>query len=111
MDRTLKPLTPEESARLRSFANAIEIERPEIDQRLARMRAAAAEPTFSGQLRRAIHAIHQQEMFLPTLLERAQVRWEELEPFLLGESSLPSDIIDRLVETLQLELQTISSEH
>ncbi len=104
MVRTLKTLSDEESARLRNLAAAIESERPEIDARLQRMRAAAAQTTFSGQLRRAIHAVHQQEMFLPTLLERANVSWDVLEPFLLGDSPLPGEVIDRLVDALQLEL-------
>ncbi len=104
MERMPKTLSAEESARLRTLALAIESERPEIDARLRRMRAAADEPTFSGQLRRAIHALHQQEMFLPTLLDRAHVSWDVLEPFLLGDALLSGDVIDRLVDVLQLEL-------
>jgi hypothetical protein len=103
--RTMRTLTPEESARMKELAEKVEAERPLIDEKFRRMELAAEEATFSGQLRRAIHGIHQRGLSLPEFLARTGMTWETLERFLLGEAPLPSDAIERIAEVLNLELQ------
>jgi hypothetical protein len=111
MARIMKEFTPaEREAWQRSVAEAESpAERAESEAYFRLAKAAAAEPTFSGELRRAIHSIHQRRMFLDTLLERAQVDWATLRPFMIGEAPLPSDVIDRLVNVLGLHLQTVDA--
>lgn len=108
MARIYREFTSEErEAWLRSVAEAESPEeRAASDEYFRLAEAAVAEPTFSGELRRAIHGVHQRRMFFTTLLERAQVDWETLRPFMIGESTLPSDVIDRLVGVLGLHLET-----
>ncbi|MBX3449153.1 MAG: hypothetical protein KF777_06310 [Planctomycetaceae bacterium] len=103
--RTMRTLTPEESARMKELAEKVEAERPLIDEKFRRMELAAEEATFSGQLRRAIHGIHQRGLSLPEFLAQTGMTWEALERFLLAESPLPSDAIERIAEVLNLELQ------
>jgi hypothetical protein len=112
MARLFREFTPAERA---AWQRAVaEVESPEARAqsheyfRLAE--AAAAEPTFSGELRRAIHGVHRQEMFLDMLMERAKVDWDTLRPFLIGEASLPSEVIDRLVDVLGLHLQAVTAD-
>ena len=108
MARIYREFTPaEREAWLRSVAEAESPEeRAESDEYFRLAEAAAAEPTFSGELRRAIHGVHQRRMFVTTLLERAQIDWETLRPFMIGEATLPSDVIDRLVNVLGLHLES-----
>lgn len=99
-------LNPEDAQRLREVAAMIEGERADINARLERLRAAAEEETFSGELRRAIHAYPQaQHQFLPALLQQTGISSMELRSFLLGEGALSSFAIDRLVAVLKLHLQ------
>lgn len=106
---TIQTLTPDQAARMRQLATAAEAERADNDEYFRHARVAAAEPTFSGQLRRAIHSIHQQQMLLPTLLREADVDWATLEPFMVGDATLPTDVVDRLVSVLKLELHAVDS--
>jgi hypothetical protein len=112
MARIMREFTPaEREAWLRSVAEAESPEaRAESEAYFRLAKAAAAEPTFSGELRRAIHGVHQRRMFLETLLERANVDWATLEPFMIGEAPLPSDVIDRLATVLGLHLQSVAVE-
>lgn len=71
--------------------------------------AAANEATFGGELRRAIRGVHQRQMFLSTMPERACVDWATLRPFMVGEATLPSDVIDQLVDVLELHQQTAAA--
>ncbi len=99
-------LSSEDSQRLRDAAVAIEGERPDINARVDRLRAAAEEDSFSGELRRAIHAFPRtHHQFLPALLEQTGIAQTELRSFLLGEGALSSFAIDRLVAVLKLHLQ------
>lgn len=107
--RTMRTLTPEESARLKELAEKTEAERPLIDEKFRRIELAAAETTFSGQLRRAIHGIHRHGLSLPEFLSRSDMTWDVLERFLLGEAPLPSDAIERIADVLNLELQVAES--
>ncbi len=67
--------------------------------RLERMAAAASEPTFSGELRRAIR-----DAKVPThdLAARVGVSWRQLLDFQAGDAALPTDAVDRLIDALSL---------
>lgn len=105
MARKLITLSPENAQRLQDLAAAVDAERPEINARLDRLRAAAEEDSFSGELRRAIHAFPRtHHQFLPALLEQTGISQSELRMFLLGEGALSSYAIDRLVAVLKLHL-------
>lgn len=108
--RIAREFTSEERAHWQQSVKTAYAERQESDEYFRLASIAAAEASFSGELRRAIHALHGQQMFLPTLLERAQVDWPTLRAFLIGESTLPSDVIDRLIHVLSLHLQSVVAE-
>ncbi|MDP1798181.1 MAG: hypothetical protein Q8K78_11890 [Planctomycetaceae bacterium] len=78
-------------------------------ERYDRFRAAAAENSFSGELRRAIQNAGIPAFRLPLVLEQAGIPWDQVEPFLLGEGSLSSDVIDRLADTLKLQIALTAS--
>ena len=40
------------------------------------------------------------------IAEKAEISWEDLDEFLTGEKTLPSDAIDRLVKIVKLKLPT-----
>lgn len=90
--------TGEEHAR---FLREIDAERDAVDEEFARMERAAAEDTFSGRLRTAIH---RSPLTLAALIHQARVDRAVLQAFLIGEGDLPSSAIDRLVETLRIEV-------
>lgn len=103
--RIHRDLTPEEEARLdRALREAEEIDKPDLLAQLPILRAKAAEPTFSGQLRQAIHTSPLPVRFLA---EKAGTDSEAIYDFLLGEQSLPSEVIDRLVEVLGYQLVAV----
>ncbi|HUQ70217.1 MAG TPA: hypothetical protein VM165_11870 [Planctomycetaceae bacterium] len=101
--------TPDQLEAWQAAVAAAEAERPKTEDYFRRAEKAAMEPTFSGELRRAIHGIHSRQMLLPTLLERAQIDWATLEPFMTGDGSLPSEAIDRLADALGLHLQAAAA--
>ncbi|MBX3448215.1 MAG: hypothetical protein KF777_01575 [Planctomycetaceae bacterium] len=102
MDRTIT-LTPEEAAAWEEQVAEIEGNWPAIKEHLDEADRAAAEPSVSGQLRRAIRSAHHQRITLPRLLADARTDWETVGPFLAG-GTLPSDVFDRLASALKLEL-------
>ena len=67
--------------------------------RLERMDAAAAEPTFSGELRRAIRDAR---VPMHDLAARIHVSWRQLLDFQAGDAALPTDAVDRLIDALSL---------
>ncbi len=101
----VKTLTPQERAEWERQVAEVEGEWPELEKRFDLADAAAAEESFSGELRRAIHGTLQQGISLPRLFREAQVDWPTLDPFLHGEGELSSAVIDRLVKVLGLHLQ------
>lgn len=113
MTRIVREFTEQERAAWQQSVAEAEspAERAEMDEYCRLADAAANEATFSGELRRAIRGVHQQQMFLSTLLERACVDWATLRPFMVGEATLPSDVIDRLVDVLELHLRTAAAEN
>lgn len=66
---------------------------------------AAAEPGFSGDLRRAIRSARRRPEDLAAELG---IDVQLLEDFRKGEATLPSDVVDRLVAVLGLRLVTES---
>jgi hypothetical protein len=68
---------------------------------LQRLDAAAAEPGFSGQLRRAILSA---KLRPSELASQVGVDREALQQFRLGEGTLPTDAFDRLMEVLGLAI-------
>ncbi len=44
-----------------------------------------------------------------TVAATAGIRWADLDAFLIGEKTLPSDAIDRLVKVLRLKIPAKSS--
>ncbi len=107
-------ITPEQRERFRQAAADAEADHDPAASRdrYERTIAAANESTFSGELRSAILNTDRTHGFLlPTLLERSGVSWVTLEPFMLGESPLPSDAINRLMQTLNLHVLPVGAAH
>jgi hypothetical protein len=100
-------LTPEHLARLEQARQQIAAELPDLVARERRMREAAEENTFSGQLRRAIHA---GDRDLISLAELAGTTPIHLSEFLAGDRTLRSDVLDRLVLVLGARLVLSGSE-
>lgn len=65
------------------------------------MREAAEENTFSGELRRAIHAGDRDLISLAELVGTTPIHSSE---FLAGDRTLRSDVLDRLVSVLGARL-------
>ena len=65
------------------------------------MREAAEENTFSGELRRAIHAGDRDLISLAELVGTTPIHLSE---FLAGDRALRSDVLDRLVSVLGARL-------
>lgn len=94
-------LTPEQQARLAEARRQVERELPELIAQGRALRQAADETTLSGELRRAIHA---SELSLARIANEAGITLLQLDEFLTGEATLPSDAIDRLAALLGYEL-------
>ena len=62
---------------------------------------ASREPTLSGELRRAVHS---SGLSLDQLANRCGIAAATLDRFLTGETTLPSDVIDRLADVLGCRL-------
>jgi hypothetical protein len=86
--------SPPEQARIDKVREQIAAELPELRARERRMKEAAEESTFSGELRRAIHRGEQDLITLASLVGVTPVQLSE---FLTGERTLRSDVLDRLV--------------
>lgn len=108
MTDTPKPaLTPDHLARLEQAREQIAAEMPDLVAREGRMREAAEENTFSGELRRAIHAGERDLISLAELVGTTPVQLSE---FLAGDRTLRSDVLDRLVLALGARLVVSGSE-
>jgi hypothetical protein len=99
--------TPEQSARLAKLAALVESERPDLAARLEREDIAAAQPTFSGELRRAIRASFLQP---GDLARDAGVDWQDFALFLQGRAELSTRAIDLLASRLGLSLVKLTAE-
>jgi len=94
-------LTPEQLTRLKQARREVEKELPELLEQERKLNLAQAEPSLSGQLRRAIQS---SGVPLPVLATRTNSDVTELGAFLRGDSPLPSNVIDRLAKELGFEL-------
>lgn len=94
-------LPPEEQARLNKLAELADSERPLVAERMRRVDRAAAEATFSGELRRAIH---HGPFDLAVLEQRTRIEASRLADFLEGSAELSSSEIDALIRELGLQL-------
>jgi hypothetical protein len=99
--RVARVLTAQEKSRLSRNRRRIARELPDLGA-TDRMRSEAGdEPTFSGELRRAIHA---SPTSLAEIAAQAAITPLALDEFLTGERTLRSDVLDRLTRSLGLEL-------
>ena len=83
----------------------VEAELPDLIDRNRMATAAAAEPTLSGELRRAIHS---GPSSLNTIAGSIGISVLELDQFLTGERSLPSHVMDQLAQALGYELKPVN---
>lgn len=100
-DPSRSALSPEHLARVEQARQEISAELPDLVARESRMREAAEENTFSGELRRAIH---RGDRDLISLAELAGTTPVHLSEFLAGDRTLRSDVLDRLVLVLGAKL-------
>ena len=96
-------LSDEKRAQIRLAQAQVKEELPELAKRLDMASKAAEENTFSGELRRAIHA---SGFPLNFVADRTGTTPIILDEFLTGEGSLQSDVIDRLVALIGYKLVT-----
>ena len=99
--RPAKTLTPEHQVRIAKAREQIAAELPDLIARERRMREAAEENTFSGELRRAIHT---GERDLIELAQIVGITPTQLSEFLTCERTLRSDVLDRLVAAVGAHL-------
>lgn len=100
--------TPAQVRRLRKVRKLIAAELPDLIRRNQLAREAAKEPTVCGALRRAIHSCR---ILLPDLARRSDLEMQLIGDFLSGETTLPSDALDRLVAVLKLKVAHAISRH
>jgi hypothetical protein len=99
-------LSEAKKAQLKQWQAQIKEELPELAKRLQLATEAAKENTFSGELRRAIHA---SGLTLITIADRVGSTPIILDEFLTGERTLRSDTIDRIAALLGCELRAKST--
>jgi hypothetical protein len=99
--RVYREQTPEEQLRLQGLREQVAQELPDLIQRDQLRKNAAEEETLSGALRRAIH---KGDVPITEIARRCEIGFVELDEFLTGERTLPSSVIDRLVEILGCKL-------
>ena len=99
--RWTRALTSQQRARLRDQRRRIAAELPDLVAQDQQRKEASAEPTLSGELRRAIHA---NPASSSDIAAQTGIPVLVLDEFLTGERTLRSDVLDRLVRTLGLVL-------
>ena len=99
--RIHRELTPDEQARLERYREQVAHELPDLIARDQLRKTASEADTPSGALRRAIH---KSDLLLPQIANHAGISLLELDEFLTGEATLPSDVIDRLAEAVGCRL-------
>jgi hypothetical protein len=101
--RIARTLTAAQKRRIKKARELVAKELPDLIRRNQLAHDARREKTFSGALRKAIHEFPLSPM---KIAERVEISWSDLDDFLTGEKTLPSDAIDRLIKLLKLELPT-----
>lgn len=94
-------MTPDQAEEYRRLASAEDTGKEENRDRIQRRDQAAAEPGFSGDLRRALKACGRPPH---DVADDVGIDAELLEDFRAGEATLPTDVVDRLVAVLGLRL-------
>jgi hypothetical protein len=107
-DRVIHKTSPEEAARLDRLATLAEAERDEIVRRAPLYEQVAAEPTFKGEVLRAING--SMRIPLSDLATTAGVDMRTLDKFRCGERELPLAAFERLARRLGFILVK-TSEH
>ena len=95
--RTYVELSEEKRAQIKRWQEQVKDELPDLAKRLRLATNAAEENTFSGELRRAIHA---SGLTLNHIADRVGISPIVLDEFLTGDGTLQSDVIDRLTALL-----------
>ena len=104
--RISRDLKPEEKETLEKHRQQIANELPDLALRDQMRKEAREEATLSGELRRAIHSC---ELTLSTIAGQAGITPLILDDFLTGERTLRSDVIDRLVRVLGVQILPTST--
>jgi len=99
--RFTRELSPSEKERLAQHREQIARELPEMTARDQMRKEAREEITLSAELRRAVHT---SQLSVPTIAARVGVTANMLDEFLTGERTLRSDVMDRLANVLNFEL-------
>lgn len=99
--RVVLEFTPEQRADWEAARDAALAEKDEVIASLHRMQAAETEETFSGRLRRAITASRRNP---EALANEIGIDPQTFANFRCGDTTLPSDVIDRLIAALGLRL-------
>ena len=94
-------LTAEQQARLHRNRRSVARELPELQARDQMRKEAGDERTLTGDLRRMIHA---SPLSLADIAAKVQIPLLTLDEFLTGERTLRSDVLDRLADSMGLEL-------
>ena len=100
-ERVIHSLTPEEEARLNRLAALAEQDRDDIIERFRLHEQAAAEPTFRGELLRAIDG---NDVSLDELAELACVDPLTFDDFRCGRFELSLDAFERVARRVGLVL-------
>lgn len=97
---------PVSKRQLDKWRAQISDELPDLIRRDRLADEAMREKTFSGRLRRAINEFPMSPI---NIAKSVGISWEQLDDFLTGEKTLPSDAIDRLVKAVKLKLPAIKA--
>jgi hypothetical protein len=98
--RVYRQFTPQERERWLRARQEIEAEMPQLIEQHRLLREAAAEPTLSGAVRRAVHRAG---LMVPHIAQEIGLAESQIHEFLLGERTLRSDVLDRLAKAVGLE--------
>ena len=102
--RIYRELTSEEQTHLEEVRALAKEELPQLIERHRLAEIAQEEDTFSGELRRRIH---KSDVPITEIARQCGTGLTELDEFLTGERTLPSSVIDQLVEILGCKLVPI----
>jgi len=97
----IHPLTPDEEARLDRLAELAEGDRDDMLERLRLQEIASAQPTFRGELLRAIDTC---DIRITELAELAGVDFVTFDDFRCGRFELSLDAFERVARRLGLSL-------
>ena len=96
-------MPPAQQRHIKKMRTLVGRELPDLIRRNQLAHDARKEKTLSGALRRAVHECPQSPL---QVAEMANISWSDLDDFLTGEQTLPSDAMDRLAKVLKLNLPT-----